>query len=92
MRGLLERVLEEGDVLLVLLALDNDLLELALLLAEDLDGLGVPPLLLIHFKFHVLDAGLEFADDTLSSNDSVGLNLFQTDGNVLSKEKIRMSQ
>lgn len=81
--GLFERVLEESNVLLVLLALNHDLLELTLLLAEDLDGLSVPPLLLIHFQFHVLDAGFKFADDTLATNNGVGLNLFQADRDVL---------
>lgn len=47
--GLLQGVLEEGDVLLVFLALNDDLLEGALLLAEDLDGFRVPPLLLVQF-------------------------------------------
>lgn len=86
--GLFERVLQKDDVLLVLLALNHDLLELTLLLAEDLDSLSVPPLLLIHFQFHILDAGLKFADDALSTNDGVGLNLFQTDRDVLKIEYI----
>lgn len=85
--GLFERVLEQNNVLLVLLALDHDLLELALLLAEDLDGLSVPPLLLIQFQFHVLNAGLKFADDALTTDDGVGLNLFKTDRDVLESKK-----
>lgn len=84
--GLFERVLEQDDVLLVLLALDHDLLQLTLLLAEDLDGLSVPPLLLIHFQFHVLDAGLKFADDALATDDSVGLDLFKADRDILERE------
>lgn len=80
---LLQRVLQQDDVLLVLLALDHDLLELALLLAQDFDGFRVSSLLLIGFKFHILDAGLQFADDALASDNSVGFDLFQADGNVL---------
>lgn len=45
--GLLQGVLEQNNVLLVLLALDHNLLERALLLAEDLDGFRVSPLLLV---------------------------------------------
>lgn len=80
---LFQRVLEQDDVLLVLLALDHNLLELAFLLAEDLDGLSVPPLLLVHFQFHVLNTGFEFADDTFASDDGIGFYLLQADRNVL---------
>lgn len=79
----LQGVLEEGDILLVFLALNDDLLQGALLLAEDLDGFRVPPLLLVQFQLHILDASLQFADDALSTDDSIGLNFLQADGNVL---------
>lgn len=81
--GLVEGFLEESNVLLVFFALDHDLLDGALLLTEDLDGLSVTPLLFIEFEFHVTDAGLELADDALASNDGVGFDFLETDRQVL---------
>lgn len=87
---LLQGVLEKHDVLLVFLALDNDFLQLALLLAQDLDGFGVPPLLLIQFQFHILDAGFQFADDALATDDGVGLDLFEADRDILKEKSIQL--
>lgn len=75
--------MEKGDVLLVLFALDHNFLELTLLLAEDLDGLSVPSLLLVHLQFQVLDARLHFADDALATDNGVGLNFLKADRNIL---------
>jgi hypothetical protein len=52
---LVVRLLEQRDGLLVLLALHDDFLDGALLLAQDLDGLGVTPLLLVKFQLNVAD-------------------------------------
>lgn len=49
LRGLLERVLEQYDVLLILFALNHNLLKGAFLLAQNFDRLGVSPLLLVDF-------------------------------------------
>jgi hypothetical protein len=48
-------LLEQRDGLLVLLGLHDDFLDGALLLAQDLDGLGVTPLLLVTFQLNVAD-------------------------------------
>jgi hypothetical protein len=81
--GLLERFVQQGDVLLVLLALDHDLLDGALLLAQDLDGLGVAPLLLVELDLHVAHARLQLADDALAADDGVGLDLLEAYRQVL---------
>jgi len=81
--GLVQRILQQDDVLLVLLALDDDLLDGALLLAQDLDGLGVAALLLLQLQLQIADAGLQLADDALAAGDGVQLDLLQADGQVL---------
>lgn len=81
--GLLEGFLQQDDVLLVLFALDHDFFDGAFLLAQDLDGLGVTALLLIKFAFHVTDASLQLADDALATNNGVGFNFFQANGQIL---------
>lgn len=50
---LVQCLLQQGDVLLVLLTLDHELLDGALLLAQDLDCLGVLALLLVQLKLQV---------------------------------------
>jgi len=81
--GLVQRILQQDDVLLVLLALDDDLLDGALLLAQDLDGLGVAALLLLQLQLQIADAGLQLADDALAAGNGVQLDLLQADGQVL---------
>lgn len=51
--GLVERLLQQGDVLRVFLHLDHHLLDVALLLAQNLHGLGVSALLFVQFKLQV---------------------------------------
>lgn len=80
---LVEGFLEKSDVLLIFFALDHNLLDLTLLLAHDLDGLSMTSLLFVKFEFHVAKTGFQLADDTLASDDGVGLNLFEADGQVL---------
>lgn len=53
--GLVEGLLQDGDVLVVLLALQHQLLDVALLLPQDLDGLLVTSLLLIQPKFQFVN-------------------------------------
>jgi len=81
--GLVQRILQQDDVLLVLLALDDNLLDGALLLAQDLDGLGVAALLLLQLQLQIADAGLQLADDALAAGNGVQLDLLQADGQVL---------
>jgi hypothetical protein len=81
--ALLQRVLEENNVLLVLLALNHDFLDLAFLLAEDLDGLSVSPLLLVQLQLQVLHAGLKLADDALATDNGVSFDLLKADRDVL---------
>lgn len=81
--GLLQCFSQQGNVLLVFLALDHDFLDGAFLLAQDLDGFRVTSLLFIQFEFDVVDACLQFADDAFSSYDGVSFDFFETDGQVL---------
>lgn len=81
--NLVEGFLKKSNILLVLLALDHDLLDLAFLLAHDLDGLSMTSLLLIELEFHIAKTGFQLADDAFASDDGVSLNLFQTDGQIL---------
>lgn len=53
--SLVEGFLQQRNVLRVFLDLDHHLLDVALLLAEDLHGLGVSALLLVHFQFKIAD-------------------------------------
>lgn len=81
--GLVQRVLQQDEVLLVLLALHQHLLDGALLLAQNLDGLGVAALLLLQLQLQIADAGFQLADDALAAGDGVQLDLLQADGQVL---------
>lgn len=51
--GLVERFLQQGDVLRVLFNLDHHLLDVTLLLAQDLHGLGMSTLFFVQFEFQV---------------------------------------
>lgn len=81
--GLVECVLEQGDVLLVFLALDDDFLDGAFLLAEDLDCFRVPPLFFVELELEIAHASLQLADDPLATYDRVGFDFFEADGQVL---------
>lgn len=87
--GLVQGILQQDDVLLVLLALDHHLLDGALLLAQDLDGLGVAALLLLQLQFQVTDAGLQLANNALAAGNGVQLDLLQADGQVLDKGRTK---
>lgn len=78
--ALVEGVLEEGDVLLVFLTLNDHFLDGALLLPQDLDSFGVPPLFLVQFQLKITHASFQFADDALSTDDSIGFDFFEADG------------
>lgn len=86
--GLVQGILQQDDVLLILLALYHHLLDGALLLAQDLDGLGVAALLLLQLQFQITNACLQFADDALAAGNGVQLNLLQANGQVLPKNSI----
>jgi hypothetical protein len=75
--GLVQRLLQQQDVLLVLLALNDDLLASALLLSQDLDGFGVVLLLRLQLEFQIADMGLQFRDGTSRSNNGIGFDLFK---------------
>lgn len=83
LRGLLEGLLQQDNVLLVFLALQSDFLDDALLFPQNLDGLGVTALLLVQFDFHIADASLQLGDDTTAANHCVGFDLLKADGKVL---------
>lgn len=51
--GLVEALLQQGDVLRVLLHLDHHLLDVAFLLAQDLHGLGMSALLFVQLELQV---------------------------------------
>ncbi|OAD55982.1 hypothetical protein WN48_04104 [Eufriesea mexicana] len=55
LRRLIERLLQQRDVLRVLLYLDHHLLDVALLLTEDLHGLRVSALLFVELEFQIAD-------------------------------------
>lgn len=75
--------LEKGNVLLIFFALNHHLLDGAFLLAQDLDGFSVTSLLFVQFQFHVADASFQLADDAFATDNSIGFNFFETNGQVL---------
>lgn len=83
--GLFEIFLQQKHVLLVFFALQNDFLNGAFLLAQNLDGLSMSSLLFVQFQFQVTDASLHLGDDATASNNGVGLNFFQANGKILKK-------
>lgn len=83
--GLVQRFLQQKHVLLVFFALDDDLLDGAFLLSQDLDGLRMISLLRVQFEFDVTHARFQFGDGTTSSNDSISFDLFETDWKILWK-------
>jgi len=81
--GLVQRILQQNDILLILLTLYDHLLDGTLLLAQDLDGLGMTTLLLLQLQFQITNACLQFADDALATGNSVQLHFLQANGQVL---------
>lgn len=57
---LVQRLLQQRDVLRVLLYLNHHLLDVALLLAEDLHGLGVSALLFVELEFQVANLCVKY--------------------------------
>lgn len=78
--ALVQRILQQNDILLVLLALYDHLLDGALLLAQDLDGLGVTALLLLQLQLQIANACFQFADDALATGNGVQLHFLQANG------------
>lgn len=83
LRGLLQRLLQQDHVLLVLLALQSDLLDGAFLFPQNFDCFGVTAFLLVQFHFHVANACLQLGDNATAANHSVGLDLLKANGKVL---------
>lgn len=81
--GLVKWFLQQHHILLIFLALDDNFLDGAFLLSQDLDGFRVVLLLGLQFKFQVTNTRFQFGDGTTSSNDSVGFNFFKADWKIL---------
>ncbi|KYN07383.1 hypothetical protein ALC62_01585, partial [Cyphomyrmex costatus] len=84
--GFVKRFLQQRDVLRVLFNLNHYLLDVALLLTKYLYSLSVSTFFFVQleFQFYLFSyPGFELADDALASNNGIGLNLFQSHGQIL---------
>lgn len=81
--GLFKWLLQNDDVLLVLFALDEHLLDGAFLLSQDFDGLSMSTLLFFQLKFQVTNTSFQLANDALSTNNGIGFNFLKTNREIL---------
>lgn len=76
--GLIELLLQDQHILLVLFDLNRHLLDDALLLAQDLNGLSMILLLRVEFDLNVAKMRFQLGDGTTSSDNGIGFNFLKT--------------